>query len=149
MELIVEEASVKFIDKLYQLEIECFDQEAFTKRQLSYLLRACNAFGLIARLNGEIVAFIIFHIESDQKNPYGHLITLNVSPNYRRRGIAQKLMNEMECILKRKGIDDCRLEVRLGNESALRLYKRLGYKEMCILERYYGKTHGLYLKKSL
>lgn len=149
MELVVEDASMKFLDKLYELETLCFDHEAFTKDQLSYLLKDYNTFGLIARLNGEIVGFIIARIESDEENAYGHIITVNVSPNYRRKGIAQKLMKETEYFLKQKGADDCRLEVRERNEEALGLYKRLGYKEIDRLERYYGKAHGLYLKKSL
>ncbi len=147
-ELVIEGATIKFLDRLYELETLCFDHEAFTKRQLLYLLSDHDTFGLIARLNGEIVGFIIFRIESDE-DTYGHIITINVSPNHRRRGIGQKLMKEMELILKQKGIVDCRLEVREGNEAALRLYRQLGYQEAGRLEGYYGKSHGLYLSKRL
>lgn len=149
MELMVEEASAEFLDQLYTLEKLCFDHEAFTKRQLSYFLKDRYTFGLMARLNGEIVGFIIARIESDENTNFGHIITLNVSPKYRRRGVAQRLMNETECILKKKGLDDCCLEVREMNKAALSLYKQLGYKEIARLEGYYGKAHGLYLRKSL
>jgi len=44
---------------------------------------------------------------------------------------------------------ECRLEVRQDNAAAIGLYKRLGYEEIGLLEGYYGRKHGLYLKKNL
>jgi ribosomal protein S18 acetylase RimI-like enzyme len=63
--------------------------------------------------------------------------------------VAQKLLFECESILKSRGVVECRLEVRQDNNAAIKLYKRLGYVEVGLLERYYGKKHGLYLKKNL
>jgi len=51
--------------------------------------------------------------------------------------------------LKSRGVLECRLEVREDNVAAISLYKRLGYVELGLLEGYYGRKHGLYLKKNL
>ena len=149
MEIKIETATIKLLDKLYQIEEQCFDQEAFTKRQIAYLLTDYNTIALVAKANGDIVGFIIVQVEIENDTLFGHIITVNVAPSYRRKGIARKLLEEIEDIFKQKGISECHLEVREDNNAALKLYQSLGYQKIGKLERYYGKTHGLYLKKNL
>src|SRR5512135_1888031 len=103
MEIKIETANIRLLDKLYQIEEQCFDQEAFTKRQIAYLLTDYNTLGLVAKANNDIAGFIIAQIEIEKESLFGHIITINVSPSYRRRGIAKKLLQEIEIILKQKG----------------------------------------------
>ena len=149
MDIKIEGASLKHLDKLYEIEAQCFTQEAFTKRQIAYLLTDYNTIGLIAKANNDIAGFIIIQVETQEDAIFGHIITLNVAPTYRRKGLAQKLVCEIEAILKSRGINQIRLEVRQDNTSAIKLYQHLGYREIGKLEKYYGKAHGLYLQKNL
>lgn len=149
MEVKIETATIKLLDKLYEIEEQCFDQEAFTKRQIAYLLTDYNTIALIAKANSDIAGFIITQVEVEENTEFGHIITINVAQTYRRKGIATKLLHEIETLLKQKGISECRLEVREDNNSAIKLYQTLGYQTMGKLEKYYGKKHGLYLKKTL
>jgi ribosomal-protein-alanine N-acetyltransferase len=80
---------------------------------------------------------------------FGHIITINVAPKYRREKIGSKLLGEIESLLKQKDIGECRLEVREDNHAAIKLYQNLGYQSMGRLENYYGKKHGIYFKKTL
>ncbi len=148
MELKIETATIKLLDKLFTIEEQCFDEEAFTKRQIAYLLTDYNAIALAAKTNSDIAGFIIAQIELAELE-FGHIITINVAPNYRHKGIATKLLHEIESLLKQRGIVECRLEVREDNSAAIKLYHKLGYQTISKLERYYGKKHGLYLKKTL
>jgi [ribosomal protein S18]-alanine N-acetyltransferase len=147
MELKIETASIKLLDKLYEIEEQCFDQEAFTKRQIAYLLSDYNTIALAAKANNDIAGFIITQIEIENNTLFGHIITINVTPANRRKGIASKMLKEIEIILKQKGIRECHLEVREDNSAALKLYQNSGYQKISRLEKYYGKLHGLYLKK--
>ena len=149
MEVKIETATLKTLDKLYQLEGECFDQEAFTKRQIAYLLTDYNSIAFVAKAEGDIAGFVIAQVEVEENTGFGHIITINVAKTYRRKGIAKKLLQEIEALLKQKGISECRLEVREDNHPALKLYHTLGYQTIGKLERYYGTKHGLYLKKTL
>ncbi len=149
MEINIETASIKLLDKLYEIEEQCFSQEAFTKRQISYLLTDYNAIPLVAKVDNVIAGFIIAQIEIDSSTMFGHIITINVASTFRRKGIASKMLQEIEVILKQKGITECRLEVREDNSAALKLYQKTGYQKAGRLEKYYGKAHGLYLKKTL
>ena len=149
MEIKIETASVRLLDKFWEIEEQCFDQEAFTKRQISYLLTDYNTIALVAKADAVIAGFIIAQVEIENNTVFGHIITLNVSPPYRRKGIATKMLKETEAFLKQKGINECHLEVREDNSAALKLYQNNGYQKIGRLEKYYGKKHGLYLKKTL
>jgi ribosomal protein S18 acetylase RimI-like enzyme len=77
------------------------------------------------------------------------VLTIEALPSYRRRGIAEKLLKELETFFKEKGAVESRLEVREDNVAAINLYLKLGYMPVAKLERYYKDAHGLYLKKKL
>ena len=149
MELKIETASIKLLDKLYEIEEQCFDQEAFTKRQIAYLLTDYNTIALAAKTNSDIAGFIIAQVEIENNTLFGHIVTINVASTCRRKGIASKMLQEIEIILKQKGLTECHLEVREDNSAALKLYQKNGYQKIGRLEKYYGKAHGLYLKKFL
>ena len=149
MAIKIEDTSIRLLGKLYEIEKQCFGQEAFTKQQLTYLLTAYNAIGLAARVNSEIAGFAIARVDIGRNTSFGHILTVDIAPAYRRQGIAQKLLQEIETIFREKGIKECRLEVREDNVAALNLYQKLGYKKVGKLEKYYGEAHGLYLQKTL
>ena len=149
MEVKIETATIKLLDTLYKIEEQCFDQEAFTKRQIAYLLTDYNTIALVAKVESDIAGFIIAQVEVEENTEFGHIITMNVAPTCRRQRIATKLLQEIENLLKQKGITECRLEVCEDNNPAIKLYQALGYQTVGKLERYYGKKHGLYLKKTI
>lgn len=149
MPIKIEDTSIRLLGKLYEIEKQCFGQEAFTKQQLAYLLTDYNAIGLAARINGEIAGFAIARVDIGRSASFGHILTVDIAPAYRRKGIAQKLLHEVEAIFREKGIKECRLEVREDNIAALNLYQKLGYKKIGNLEKYYDEAHGLYLQKIL
>ena len=79
------------------------------------------------------------------------LMNVAVHPAYRRKGIAQALLNELERRLEENGVVTVALEVRASNDSAIRLYEKLGYSLAGIRKNYYfkPKEDALILKKQL
>jgi GNAT superfamily N-acetyltransferase len=58
---------------------------------------------------------------------------LAVSKQFRRKGIAEKLVKEVERIVRIEwGYDDCYLYVEERNKAGVKLYQKLGYKKMWI-----------------
>jgi ribosomal-protein-alanine N-acetyltransferase len=149
MPITVEDASRKDLDQLYEIETECFRREAFTKKQIAELLMDYNSISLLARYNGEAVGFIIGRISVEEEALAGHILTLDVLPAQRRRGIGRRLLQELESILLQKNIRESYLEAREDNVAALRLYERMGYEKTGKLKDYYGDAHGVCLKKVL
>jgi len=58
---------------------------------------------------------------------------LAVGREFRRKGIAEKLVTEVERMVQYEwGYDDCYLYVEERNKAAVRLYQKLGYKKLWI-----------------
>lgn len=66
-----------------------------------------------------------------------HLLNITVSPKLRRLGIGVKMMNAIEGVAAQQNMPRIILEVRPSNESALKLYQRLGYEQIGIRKNYY------------
>jgi ribosomal-protein-alanine acetyltransferase len=149
MEINVEFASLRELDELYRVEQQSFKEEAFSKQQIALLLGEYNSLSLVARVNGEMAGFVIGRIEDSIDGLVGHIMTIDVKPEHRRKGVAQKLLSEIENLFHARGISEVRLEVRVDNFAARKLYRKLGYETVAELENYYRTAHGLYLKKTL
>lgn len=80
-----------------------------------------------------------------------HITTLAVHPDYRRKGIGEKLMNYVLDLGKKEKYKTCVLEVRVSNEKAINLYKKLGFKIDKIKKEYYpdNKEDAYYMVKDI
>ncbi|MGA3191752.1 MAG: ribosomal protein S18-alanine N-acetyltransferase [Candidatus Bathyarchaeia archaeon] len=149
MTAIIEDAQIRHLDRLCEIETECFRDEAFTKEQILQLLKEYNCVNLVARVGGIIAGFVIGMMYVDRKALYAHILTIDVSPEYRRMGIGQMLLREMERIFEEKDVKASHLEVREDNIAAINLYRKLGYEKIGELRNYYGNANGIYFKKVL
>lgn len=149
MAVSIEDVSLECIERLYEIEKECFREEAFTKQQIAKLLTSPNSIGLIAKKNGKIIGFVIGAVYYDKDQLVGHILTIDISQKHRRKGIGVKLLQEIEKIFAEKGAVKCRLEVREDNIAAIKLYRKLGYKKAGKLPYYYRDMHGILFEKSL
>jgi len=149
MTAVIEDALINDLDRLFEVETECFKEEAFTKEQIAQLLKEYNCVSLVARVGGVIAGFVIGMMYVDRKALRAQILTIDVSPAYRRRGIGQLLLREIERIFRDKGVKASTLEVREDNIAAINLYRKLGYKNVGKLRNYYGDANGIYFKKAL
>lgn len=149
MSITIEDASFGDLDRLYEIETECFKEEAFTKSQIARLLGDYNSISLVARVERQIVGFVIGVIYADRKGLHGHIYTIEVLPAYRRRGIGERLLQEIESVFRHKDVEASSLEVREDNAAAIGLYRKLGYEAVGKLKHYYRNAHGVYLRKRL
>jgi ribosomal-protein-alanine N-acetyltransferase len=149
MPFTIETAQIQHLDRIYEIEKECFEREAFTEQQIAGLLTDYNSIGLVAKQNDNIVGFIIGSVYFEGNVLTGHILTVDVSPGCRKRGLGARLLRKMEGLFKEKGVRVCHLEVREDNVAALSLYRKLGYQKVATLRNYYGEAHGIYLSKAL
>ena len=71
-----------------------------------------------------LVGTVIGSYDSRMK---GWINRLAVDPEYRGKGIAQRLVTEMEQILKSKGVVVIAALIELPNPASINLFKKLGY----------------------
>lgn len=67
-----------------------------------------------------------------------HIATLAVDPHYRKRKVANQLLDFALRQAGNEGAIISRLEVRFGNTSARKLYEKFGYQMVHIRPRYYA-----------
>jgi ribosomal-protein-alanine acetyltransferase len=150
MAMVVQRASVADLNTLYMIEQRCFTKEAWSKKQIATFLEASDSVSLTVRENSEIVGFVIGLMNQFDGMKIGHIVTIDVLPNYRRRGVGLTLLGSIEQEFINMGVKVCYLEVREDNLAAIRLYRKAGYVEFERLENYYSRDrHGVRLEKTL
>lgn len=69
-----------------------------------------------------------------------HILNLTVHPSFRRMGFASQLIDHILEVMRREGVLDYFLEVRVSNEGAISLYRKYGFKVCGVRRRYYADT---------
>ena len=144
--MIIRRAEPEDLARIVEIEGLCFPEEtAFPAGMFAYLIRYSEA--LVACEPGEgVVGFIIGYTSGTG----GAIYTLDVHPNYRRRGMASHLLRAMEKDLRSLGAKSIRLEAAVKDEGARELYRQAGYKERQLVRNYYGRgKHALRMIKEL
>jgi len=91
---------------------------------------------LVADANGEVIGTLSIDFRHDPWVPHvAEISNVIVNPNFRRRGISTKMTELALEIAKEKEIKIVKIEVETKNIPALKLYKKIGFKE-------YGKIMG-------
>lgn len=137
------------IDEVLALNIRCFKNgENYTRSTFNFLLQESRTLSYRATgAEDEMVGFVFVMMNTDG---VGHLTTIGVAPEHRRRRIAERLLIHLEGALKAKGISTIMLEVRVSNVSAQDLYSRTGYSIVQRLPKYYNNGEdGFLMMKSL
>jgi ribosomal-protein-alanine acetyltransferase len=141
--------TVSQLDECWRLDQRCFiDGEAYSRETFDYLLTAPESVSYRAVTSGGVmVGFVIGLIEPDHT---GHVTTVGVAPEHRRRNLAKRLMKQVEDGFSKRDVRLVRLEVRVMNVAAQKLYENLGYSITQRLPKYYSNGgDGLLMLKSL
>jgi len=141
--------TVSQLDECWRLDQRCFvDGEAYSRDTFEYLLTSPESVAYRAVMpDGLMIGFIVGLIEPQNT---GHITTLGVAPEHRRRRIAEQMLIKAEETFRRRHVRTIRLEVRSVNSGAQSLYYNLGYTVTQRLPRYYSNGgDGLLMVKSV
>ena len=123
---------------LYRIEVECFQEDAFPLHYFMLFLEDPAFVTLVTVFEDKIVGYIIARVENFEGKCMGHIYSIAVKPEHRRKGIGSRLLGAMEEILRRNGAKVCYLEARKNNVAAINFYFKHGYRIFEILTDYYG-----------
>lgn len=87
----------------------------------------------VAEVEGHLAGMIVAWLLVDEL----HIATLATHPDFRRQGVAQKLLAHVLKVGMQAGAVSSFLEVRAGNEVAQALYRKFGYAVVGRRPRYY------------
>jgi len=134
--------SVNSIDlnDIIEIEKKCFkDYLAYTPKQLKYLITKANSSCLLESFEEITRGFIITLYKKDSY--VAGIEILNVDPVHQGKGIGKKLLKAAEEEMLEKNMKRIRLEVSTGNQSALNLYEKSGFRRIALLKNYYRYEH--------
>jgi ribosomal-protein-alanine N-acetyltransferase len=89
---------------------------------------------IVADASGEVIGYLCVSIVLDE----AHLLTLGVSPLWRRKGVGRSMMLYILDLLRGYGVRKLFLEVRTSNQPAIRLYESLGFNRIGLRRGYYS-----------
>ena len=115
-----------------RLEEEIFP-DPWSWRSVSDLITTEGAMCFTASDNGRVVAYVIGRIIP----PEGEIYRVAVAPEYRRRGVAYRLLDYAMKTSRGDGLETAFLEVRSMNTAAINLYSAYGFKDIGRRKGYY------------
>lgn len=130
--------------EVMRLNLRCFlNGENYTKHTFAYLLNDPNTLSYrIVTPTDEMVGFIFVMTDN---NGSGHITTVGIAPEHRRRGLAEKLLAHAENALRKRAINTVMLEVRVSNIAAQSLYRGLDYAIVQRINKYYNNGEDCFL----
>ena len=106
----------------------------WSRRMVESELRNPDGACLVAEHEGQILGYILMTLQAD----VWHILNVTVHPLHRGRRIGDALVRAAVRVGDRREHGGFTLEVRVSNERAIRLYRRLGFVTHGVRPRYYS-----------
>ena len=136
--------SDQYVAQVAALEAVCFSAP-WSEHAVAGELTNPLSLWLVA-IDGEKV---VGYIGSQSVMGEADMMNIAVLPEYRRQRIGQSLVNRLITQLQLKQVHCLSLEVRISNESAKKMYEKLGFQQVGRRPNYYSapKEDALILRK--
>ena len=122
------------LEEIERLERICFSRPWSRRMLAEELENQCAAF-LVAEdsQNGAVMGYAGLLVVADE----GYITNVAVFPEYRRQGVAAKILEIYLNFAQANQLAFLTLEVRPSNEAAIALYQRHGFEEVGRRKNYY------------
>jgi [ribosomal protein S18]-alanine N-acetyltransferase len=139
------------LDRLFELDQICFSVGiAYSLGEFRSLLGSRRTITVVAEEADVLTGFAIAQAGVFSRSRGGHIITIDVAPEFRRRGIGRLLMDHVEARLRNEGANWLQLEVAVNNFEAQTFYTGLGFEAMGRIRGYYhGGLDAIVMQKAL
>ncbi|MHA1443461.1 MAG: ribosomal protein S18-alanine N-acetyltransferase [Candidatus Hodarchaeales archaeon] len=149
--LLIRRFKLKDLDEVITINRTCLP-ENYPEGFFRTIFSECPEGFLVAETEGIIVGYTMGRIESGlslfsifHRAKKGHTVSIAVLPEYRRNGVASRLIKKSITAMANYRAEELFLEVRISNTAAVCLYESLGYKIVKELRNYYRDMEGAYL----
>lgn len=140
----IREMKAQDVPQIAELERICFS-DPWSAQSIATELDNSLSFWLVAADGEKVVGYVGSQTVLDGSD----MMNIAVAPDFRRKGLAEALVNALiDCLRQRKS--RCLiLEVRVSNTPAITLYEKLGFVEIGRRKNYYRnpKEDALILRK--
>ena len=142
--IVFTEMKAEHVPQVAQLEKLCF-ADPWSEMSIESELKSIWSYWVVAVENEQVVGYVGSQSSIDETD----IMNIAVHPDWRRRGIAESLIDYLIKDLKNRGSHALMLEVRVSNDPAIALYEKLGFRQVGLRKNYYRnpKEDALILRK--
>ena len=134
MDYAILDAAARHLPQVERLEQRCFSVP-WTEAQLRAQLPDDRHVFLVAERGDEVLGYVgLMHVLDE-----GYISNVAVSPDCRRQGIGAALIAELTRRAGRMELAFLTLEARASNAPAIRLYEKMGFRQVGRRKRYYQR----------
>lgn len=120
------------LDQVIAIEHQCFT-DPWSRQGFEDSLKQPFSVMLVGTYLGEVCGYCCLYQMLDE----GEIINVAVHPGYRQMGWGERLVSMVMKIGVEKGVSCFLLDVRVGNEPAIRLYEKMGFEKIVIQKNFY------------
>lgn len=138
-------------EDLYAVEQVCFQPPfRFGRGYMHRLVRRTATATWLAEEGGRMAGFAIVEMAKSAGEMAGYIVTLEVLPEFRRRGAGRELLRLVEQSARDAHVRTLWLHVDVTNSGAIRLYEAHGFHGEGRVENFYAaRRAALVYKKKL
>ena len=142
--MIIREMKLEDVPQIAAIERLCFSAP-WNENMIISSWESRLSCWLVAEIDGCVAGYVGSEAVLDSAD----MMNIAVHPEYRRRGIAEALIDALVNALREKGSRALSLEVRASNDPAIALYEKLGFTQVGLRKNYYRnpKEDALILRK--
>lgn len=144
--MIIRKMNLGDVSAIAELEKLCFS-DPWSEKSIASEVDNRLSYWLVAEIDGVVAGYVGSQTVLDAAD----MMNLAVSPDYRRRGIGQALVNALVEHLQQNKVIALLLEVRVSNAPAIALYESLGFEQVGRRPKYYHnpREDALIMRKEL
>ncbi|MBQ7768435.1 MAG: ribosomal protein S18-alanine N-acetyltransferase [Oscillospiraceae bacterium] len=144
--MIIRKMNLEDVSAIAELEKVCFS-DPWSENSIASEVENPLSYWLVAEVDGVVAGYVGSQTVLDAAD----MMNLAVSPDYRRQGIGQALVNALVEHLRQNKVIALLLEVRVSNAPAITLYERMGFEQVGRRPKYYHnpREDALILRKEL
>ncbi|ADB38349.1 aminoglycoside 6'-N-acetyltransferase [Spirosoma linguale] len=135
--MVIEPLSTHTINDVVELVLELWPDCTHDEELENYsrLLNSPNDACYLAKVGASYIAFILIsirhdYVEGSDDSPVGYIEGIYVRPDYRKQGIANKLIRVAEDWARQKGLTQLGSDTEITNSSSIDFHRKAGFQEV-------------------
>ena len=130
----IREMNAEDLPGALEVEKACFS-EPWSEKAFTDMLKREDAVYMTGKINDEVIAYMGACIVCDE----AYINQVAVKREFRGENIGTALMLNFLKLLRAKSVKAVTLEVRVGNQAAIRMYEKCGFKAEGVRRDFYDK----------
>ena len=147
MEIKLRRFSISDLDEVMEIEKASFpNRQIYSENYFKKLYQKYPEGFIVAEEKGKIFGYAISQVKNQVPTErVGEIISLAIKPDFRQKGIGEKLSNFLINQFKEREVKKVFLHVRTKNRVAISFYKKLGFEILKKIKNYYQNGNDAYL----